>query len=248
MWYLVFNLLVAHIICDFHLQTDGFCKRKKAVNLKGKEIYLHTLTVFVLSWMAVWTLEAWWLALGIAAAHLLTDALKNRVSNRSDGRKEVYWFTVDQMAHVIVIIGAAYLWTCYHEWQEFEWVTYEVRGWALIALGLMLAGKPSNVLVSLLLRLCKIDNLSERDENGDETKRNDGFHSGRLIGTMERWLMIGLILLSQYEAIGFLIAAKSILRFNQTNEPEKSEYVVAGTFVSLAIALAIGLALVGLAR
>lgn len=43
------------------------------------------------------------------------------------------------------------------------------------------------------------------------------------------------------EAIGFLIAAKSILRFSSVNESEKSEYVVAGTFISFCIALILGL-------
>ena len=48
--------------------------------------------------------------------------------------------------------------------------------------------------------------------------------------------------MSQYEAIGFLIAAKSILRFNEASSgSEKSEYVLTGTLLSLATALALGI-------
>ena len=48
--------------------------------------------------------------------------------------------------------------------------------------------------------------------------------------------------MSQYEAIGFLIAAKSILRFSEASKgDEKSEYVLTGTLLSLAIALCLGI-------
>ena len=64
--------------------------------------------------------------------------------------------------------------------------------------------------------------------------------SGALIGTLERWLIVFFMAIQQYEAIGFLVAAKSILRFSETKESEKSEYVLAGTLVSIAIAVACG--------
>ena len=48
--------------------------------------------------------------------------------------------------------------------------------------------------------------------------------------------------MSQYEAIGFLIAAKSILRFNEASSGSvKSEYVLTGTLLSLTIALSLGI-------
>ena len=46
----------------------------------------------------------------------------------------------------------------------------------------------------------------------------------------------------QYEAIGLLVAAKSILRFKDT-DTAKTEYVLAGTFLSFAIAILCGLIL-----
>ena len=73
---------------------------------------------------------------------------------------------------------------------------------------------------------------------------NDGhgnFHSGELIGWLERGLILLFVVLSQYEAIGFLVAAKSILRFGEASKDEKSEYVLTGTLLSLAIAVCLGL-------
>lgn len=44
----------------------------------------------------------------------------------------------------------------------------------------------------------------------------------------------------QFEAIGFIVAAKSILRFKDT-DTAKTEYVLAGTFLSFGIAILCGL-------
>ena len=48
-------------------------------------------------------------------------------------------------------------------------------------------------------------------------------NAGRLIGIVGRFLVLALIILGEYEAVGLIIAAKSILRFNDT---QKSEYVL----------------------
>ena len=55
-------------------------------------------------------------------------------------------------------------------------------------------------------------------------------------------MIILFVVLSQYEASGFLIAAKSILRFSEaTSGSVKSEYALTGTLLSLTIALCLGL-------
>ena len=48
------------------------------------------------------------------------------------------------------------------------------------------------------------------------------------------------VILEQYDAVGFLLAAKSIIRFKDT-ETIKTEYVLAGTLISVAVAVACGL-------
>ena len=65
-------------------------------------------------------------------------------------------------------------------------------------------------------------------------------YAGALIGNLERILTIIFVIIGQYEAIGFIIAAKSILRFKDT-DTAKTEYVLAGTFLSFGIALLCGL-------
>lgn len=69
--------------------------------------------------------------------------------------------------------------------------------------------------------------------------------AGTLIGYLERLLILTFVLLEQWEAIGFLLTAKSILRFNDIKGAEQrslSEYVLLGTLISFTISIAVGLA------
>jgi hypothetical protein len=68
--------------------------------------------------------------------------------------------------------------------------------------------------------------------------------AGKYIGVLERVLVLIFVLLQQYGAIGFLVAAKSIMRFSEKSETklrEKTEYILIGTLLSFAIALISGL-------
>jgi hypothetical protein len=61
---------------------------------------------------------------------------------------------------------------------------------------------------------------------------------GRLIGSLERGIIFLLILAGEPGGIGFLIAAKSVLRFGAVREEARlSEYVIIGTLASFAWAM-----------
>lgn len=63
-----------------------------------------------------------------------------------------------------------------------------------------------------------------------------------LIGWSERFLIVTFVLVGDTGAIGFIVVAKTTLRFGQSREdPAFAEYVLCGTLVSFSIALAIGL-------
>jgi hypothetical protein len=59
---------------------------------------------------------------------------------------------------------------------------------------------------------------------------------------LERILVMLLVLMEQPNGIGFLIAAKSILRFGEikdANQRKVAEYIIIGTFLSFGWALLI---------
>lgn len=66
-------------------------------------------------------------------------------------------------------------------------------------------------------------------------------NAGRWIGYLERAAIVTFVLLQAYEAIGLLIAAKSILRFGDRQTRAISEYVLVGTLFSVTSALIIGI-------
>lgn len=55
---------------------------------------------------------------------------------------------------------------------------------------------------------------------------------------MERFIVLALILVGQFSAVGLIIAAKSILRFRDN---KKNEYVLVGTMLSFGIATILGI-------
>ena len=80
------------------------------------------------------------------------------------------------------------------------------------------------------------------DKGSDDDITGDLPNAGKLIGVVERLLSLVFVLLGQYEAVGFIIAAKSILRFAE-GDKAKSEYVLIGTLLSFSMAIFVGVAI-----
>lgn len=66
--------------------------------------------------------------------------------------------------------------------------------------------------------------------------------AGKIIGYLERFLILTFIILNQFSAIGLLLAAKSILRVGDKHSRKETEYILIGTLASFAIAIVIGIA------
>jgi len=64
-------------------------------------------------------------------------------------------------------------------------------------------------------------------------------NGGKLIGQMERCLIFLFIFIGQPAGIGFLVAAKSILRFEKAKDQKLAEYVLIGSLLSFSMAIAL---------
>src|SRR6478672_9323294 len=86
-------------------------------------------------------------------------------------------------------------------------------------------------------------NLQNAENNAPtEAEWNDLQEAGRWIGMIERLLIVTLVLFDHYDAIGLLIAGKTIIRFKESDK-KKSEYFLFGTLLSIALSISIGLAI-----
>jgi hypothetical protein len=65
-------------------------------------------------------------------------------------------------------------------------------------------------------------------------------NTGKLIGNIERILLFVFILFDSLPAIGFIIAAKSIARFEELKHKKFAEYYLIGTLTSALIAILMG--------
>jgi hypothetical protein len=63
---------------------------------------------------------------------------------------------------------------------------------------------------------------------------------GRAIGALERALALTLVLLGEYGAVGWIIAAKSLARFKALEDREFAEYFLIGTLASFLLAVLAG--------
>ena len=219
---LLLSLVLAHLVADFVLQTGKTCADKKERHWKSPHLYVHALIVLGLAWLVSWDICFWWGALIIGVTHLGLDMWK---SYRED---KVERFVLDQAMHMLVIAGVAYVWTRCHDWRLPSYVEL----WHVTAaVAILVCWKPANIFIKLMLKHCSV-NMPEEKESG--------FNAGALIGTIERWLIVIFVCLQRYDALGLLIAAKSIIRFSE-KDTAKTEYVLAGTLLSIFIAVLAGM-------
>ena len=222
---LFLSLVLAHIIGDFYLQTDKCCEQKETRKFKSWFLYVHAIIIGLLSWIIVPSCSFGLWALMIAVSHFAIDAVKIHCP------KGLWSFVIDQLFHLSILVAIS---TIYETTKELPFQMIDSPSsfsTPLLIFAILLCIKPANILIKLIL---------EKYQVGESASCDNIKNAGALIGNLERLLTIVFVLLGQFEAIGFIVAAKSILRFKDT-DTAKTEYVLAGTFLSFGIAILCGL-------
>lgn len=77
--WLIFNLLIAHVLGDFYFQSDDSCKKKFLYSFKGKDLWIHAGIIGLLSGIAVWDVHPWAMVIIfiITVTHFLIDWVKS---------------------------------------------------------------------------------------------------------------------------------------------------------------------------
>lgn len=225
------SLTLAHFVADFVMQTDSLSRQKRERKASSWFMYVHAATVALLSIIMVWDFRMWPVALIIGGSHLLIDLGKSFIAKES-----TFVFIADQILHIIIILAMWQLCKSRLCWQVPVWLTQEVLKAEMVAIAVILCNKPSNILIKGILESHKVVPLKSGKEDLSEEKL---LHAGKMIGTLERWLILVFLLIGKYEVIGFLIAAKSIIRFGEQDK-SRTEYFIAGTLLSIFMAIVIG--------
>lgn len=224
-------LLLAHVIADFLLQPGVMVRRKREIPFFLAHIAIvATLTLAALG-------GSWQLALALGGAHLAIDAIKVWALP-ARWRDSLPAFLGDQAAHLATLVAAAAL--VPEAMATGLWAPHLdlLRAPAILTSGAVLTVMAGGFAVGLLMR-------PYTDQLQPDTGSLD--NAGQMIGRLERGLIFLFLCVGEPMAIGFLIAAKSVLRFDTASKSQKtSEYVIIGTLASFGWALATGYATLAL--
>jgi len=226
---LLIRLIIAHLLTDFIFQSDSWVNQKFKDGWHSKHLYLHGIIAGILAYFftGLWSLI--WIPITVAFTHILIDGIKAKYENN------IQSFLTDQLGHFIVLL-AIWIWIIQPKPDDVtvleQILLPGIKLWVIIAAYLIILW-PSSKLISKIIEKWRED--TENKEPKDESLEK----AGMWIGWLERFLILTFVLLKQYEAIGLLVAAKSIFRFSETRKV--GEYVLIGTLLSFAIAILVGL-------
>ena len=226
---IIIKLILAHLIGDFFLQPNSWIKEKEQKKLKSPKLYLHVLIHVALLFVILWDVSKWPLILIIGLSHLIIDALKLIIQKKKTKR---LLFFLDQLLHILVIL--AVYWLFIAKDVVFDNLFNETN--LLLLTCIVFLTVPVSIIMKTIFLKWNISKFTE----GNESLKD----AGKYIGILERVLVFVFVILNHWEAVGFLITAKSVFRFGDLRESKErklTEYILIGTLISFGIAILIGL-------
>jgi hypothetical protein len=226
------QLLLAHVITDFVFQSKKWIKQKRKKKAKSPFLYIHAVMAGLITYLIVQDWNMWLVPVVITVTHFFIDLWK--LYQESDSLK---YFLLDQFFHIIVLaLVWLYATESYGELLPFATSVLASKSFLVYVTGYLIVIFPIGFIIG---------KATQRWQR--EIKKEDGIKSlekaGRYIGIFERILVLTFILTDNFSAIGFLIAAKSILRFSDKSKSgarKQTEYVLIGTLMSFALTILIG--------
>lgn len=237
---LAIKLLLAHLLTDYFFQPTKWVEGKNEHKHTSKFFWMHVGVAFVIPFvLLIGERFQWQAALFIAITHGIIDYWKIKQEaklSEKQIRKKRNIFLIDQLLHLVILMV---IWVMLHFTNE-SFIVW-LKKFVLIDKNLFIVTAILSLLSPSGILIGKLTDTFRSKIKNDNSLEN----AGKYIGYSERLLILLFIFLSQYEAIGFLLASKSILRISKDNDEEgrkKTEYVLVGTLLSFFIAVVVGLA------
>lgn len=246
--YMFIVLLIIHILGDFYFQTEYMAENKRE---KFKWVIIH---------LVVYSIVALSLFKGIMPgapqkyvwyfiiSHSVIDVMKfvgysckyinEKIFMNNDGKV----FIIDQLLHIsIIFVIVYYMRECsindlYNIQIRKLFDVLDISEISLLSwiVKILLIHKPVNILIANILCQYKPEEKADEDKNTKKT--------GRFIGTLERIIMTIFISIEQYSAVGLVLTAKSIARYDKiSKDQEFAEYYLLGTLLSTICAVCVSI-------
>lgn len=232
---LLIKWLCAHLLGDFALQSSRFVQHKRRRKAASGYLYLHCFIHGALIYLFTGWWQQWLIPVIVTVTHFGVDLWK--LHQKDDAKS----FIIDQVLHLAVLlllwIQVTGSWTAILPFLQNLLANHTF--WTLL-FGYATIIWPTAFLLGFATRRWRNQVQDVRITNG-KTSLSE---AGKWIGIFERILILTFVVTEHYEGIGFLIAAKSILRFNDLKENDnrrETEYVLIGTLMSFSASIFVGL-------
>lgn len=193
---------------------------------------LHAIVAGASAYVFAGRWSALWLPVVVAVSHVVVDSI-DRTRCEATGR-----LLLAQAGHLAVVTGCWVLLTGLNVWLVSLWISLladSSRAWTL-ALAYAIMIWPASTLVG---------RFTKRWREHEGVSEPQGLeNAGLWIGRLERVLALTFVLIGRFEAIGFLVAAKSVFRFGELRDPtnrREAEYILIGTLASFSLAICTGI-------
>jgi hypothetical protein len=215
-----FPMLAGHLVADFWAQPASWIEHKRANGWRSSKMLIHAAISAFLPVLLTFQIRLWWVVPVIFITHYVIDACKSKFKD------SIPAFLIDQSLHIMVLAALSLL--------PGPALSENMRDFWILCAGFILVTRPVGIFTGMFLK-------SVTKNDTPKTKLD----ASAWIGILERILIIIFVTTAQFQAIGFLVAAKSIFRFNDTREEGtlKAEYFLLGTMVSFTLAIVTGLAI-----
>ncbi|MEW6073114.1 MAG: DUF3307 domain-containing protein [Planctomycetota bacterium] len=233
-------LFAGHSLADFVFQSPAMVEGKhRDVRL----LFRHGWQVFAVHALVLlpFLLDgglAVPVSLAVAIAHVFVDAGKPALGLRV-GVGPLGSFFLDQALHAATLVLVAAIWASSDLPPEEGPLVVDLE--TLRALGVVTAAYAfavhgGSAVVAAVL-------ASVRPTEAEAESMATGPSPGRVIGILERLLVVTLVWLGEWSAVGFVLAAKSVARFKELDDRNFAETYLIGTLTSVLVAGALGLAI-----
>ena len=229
-------LMIGHILGDFYFQTEKIAQKKDKKYTGVLQHSAEYLSAMLVVMIPVISLDMLLAAIYSSIIHFIIDSAKYYLLKKKIISKSGKTYIIDQMLHILSILILSYIIYCQSFKISHISIIFDIFDsfginknlflrWILCILILHI---PTNILIQNLLtghkpkeknnNLIVIDNMA-----------------GRKIGSIERLIMLMFIAMNQYAAMGLVLTAKSIARYDKITKDERfAEYYLLGTLLSTA--------------
>ncbi|MFB0918272.1 MAG: DUF3307 domain-containing protein [Clostridiaceae bacterium] len=242
-------LFTAHIIGDYYLQDQYTADNKH----HDEKLFYNHLLMYILPFAVFAVLLKFELNFIIASAlavlaHGVIDIGKRKLVKGKKKYKDSNIYVFDQALHILSLIIIATVFRRTHLsffgfiadfFYEFWVEPYQAAKWLL---AFLLIYKPSNITFTVLFSQFKPaedksiikENSIVDTEVSSEIAERSNLKAGGIIGVLEKTICLILMSLGEYAAVGLVLTAKSIARYDRiSKDPVFAEYYLIGTLSSI---------------